>query len=417
MLRAVIPPVPPSAEWISESKYFEVIDGDDIVDFTTSDVKARQWKDMWYEFTSSPHGSGLLWCAVLLQEEYLTDTEVYINTLVFKVCHACFDGVSSMKFCKQFLYYLNSVASGTLSREADIESLDSMPGLSKILLQQKPWPVWQKCLGLPQIWKVILKAVVRLNVGTVRPKYPFQCLGPTFSSDTEQKQRLISKVFSVEETVELVRACKSNACTVTGALMAIIHMEFCKILDERRLLLPSQLEHYLAINAQRNCEVKPHEEYLGQYYMRHHFFMPFAKQVVDFWKFAKETTTSIHIDLNQEVHIKQHFARLNACNPEDICSKLMLVSDPDEIMSPCNLLSNIGSFNFGKEQHYIYDVDECLLNTQIEKLPGVFYHFITTVNDKLSWVISFNGSRIAEEIVQQFVNNCFNSLSEINDIN
>ena len=412
MLRAIITSLSTSVA----DKHFEVVNYIDI-DFTTSDVKAREWQDMWYDFTSSRHGSGLLWRAVLLQEEYIPGTEIYINTLVFKFSHSCIDGVSLMKFCKQLLQCINGVTDGTLTRESNIANFDLMPSLHEII-HWKPWPAWLKYLGLPEIWNVLLKNFVRVLMKFKRKCLIYERFPPSFSSKSDERTRIIVKVFSEEETLKFVNICRSKRCTVTGALMAAVHIAFCRLLGED-FPVPAQLENALAINVQRNCEPKPPEEYLGLYALGHSLSMPFIKRDVDFWQFAEETTSMIQNTLNKEFHIKQALAIINAFSAEEMCNELFSSSDPETIMrlSTCNIFSNLGSFDFGKEQHYKYGVHECLFTGVIGKSAGTFIHAMTTVNDKLSWIISSSRSRVQEDKAQQFAKLCFNTLNEINEVN
>ena len=412
MLRAIITSLSTSVA----EKYFEVIN-DINIDFTTSDVKAREWQDMWYDFTSSPHGSRQLWRAALLQEEYIPDTKVYINTIVFKFSHSCTDGVSLMKFCKQLLYYLNSVADGTLTRQSNIASFDLMPSLFEVI-HQRPWPAWQKYLGVPEIWNVWLKNFVRVLMKFKRKCPIYERFPPSFPTKENESTRIIVKVFNEEETLKFVKICRSKRCTVTGALMAAVHIACCRLLGED-FPVPARLENALAINGQRNCKPKPPEEYLGLYVLSHNFFMPFVKRNVDFWQFSEETTSMIHNALNKELHIKQTVPIINAFSAEELCNELHSSSDPETMihLSTCNVLSNLGSFDFGKEQHYKYDVHECLVTCVTGKLANTFFHAVTTVNDKLSWIISSCRSRVEEDEAQQFAKLCFNTLNEINEVN
>ena len=412
ILRAIVTSLSTSVA----EKYFEVVDHINI-DFTTSDVKACEWQDMWYDFTSSPHGSRQLWRAALLQEEYIPDTEIYINTLVFKFSHSCIDGVSLMKFCKQFLYYLNSVADGTLTKESNIGNFDLMPSLFEVI-HQRPWSAWLKYIGVPEVWNVLLKKFIRV-LTKFKPKCPiYERFPPSLSSKSDERTRIIVKVFSEDETLKFVDICRSKRCTVTGALMAAVHIACCRLLGED-FPVPARLENGLAINGQRNCKPKPPEEYLGLYALGHTFFMPFVKREVDFWQFSEETTSMIHNALNKELHIKQTVPIINAFSAEELCNELHSSSDPETMihLSTCNVLSNLGSFDFGKEQHYKYDVHECLVTSVVGKLAGTFIHAMTTVNDKLSWIISSSRSLVEEDRAQQFAKLCFNTLNEINEVN
>ena len=143
MLRAVI-------TTSSGEVHFEVMDGDeitDMIDFTSSEVKASQWNDVWQEVAFKERGTRLLWKAVLLQEEFLSEAKCYTNTLIFNFNHCCVDGVSSMKFTQQFLHYLNGLAEGSITSDKDISSLRFMD----LLTRESPWSLWQflaECLGM-----------------------------------------------------------------------------------------------------------------------------------------------------------------------------------------------------------------------------------------------------------------------------
>ena len=149
MLRAIIASSVDSAPG-EKYRYFEIMDGDkitDMIDFTSSEVKASQWNDVWQEVAFKERGTRLLWKAVLLQEEFLSEAKCYMNTLIFNFNHCCFDGVSSMKFTQQFLHYLNGLAEGSITSDKDISSLRFMD----LLTRESPWSLWQflaECLGM-----------------------------------------------------------------------------------------------------------------------------------------------------------------------------------------------------------------------------------------------------------------------------
>ena len=92
----------------NRDKYFEIKEMKEVItmlDITASDVKSSHWKDVWFEYTAKVLGNGLLWRIVILEEEFISDTNDYASTLMFSFNHAFFDGVSCVKFCKQFLSY------------------------------------------------------------------------------------------------------------------------------------------------------------------------------------------------------------------------------------------------------------------------------------------------------------------------
>ena len=106
---------------------------------------------------------------------------------------------------------------------------------------------------------------------------------------------------------------------------------------------------------------------------------------------------------------------MNAFSAEEMSNEIYALSDPETILllSPCNSLSNLGSFDFGKERNYKNDVTQCLFTAVIGKSAATFNHVITTVNNKLSWVISSSRSRVDEDKAHLFANLCFNTSNEV----
>ena len=193
-----------------------------------------------------------------------------------------------MKFGKQLVHYINGVADGTLTRESNIGSFDLMPSLHEVL-HQRPCPAGQKYLGLPEIWNVLLKNFVRVLMKFKRKCSIYERFPPSFSSKIDERTGIFVKVFSEDETLTFVNICRLKRCTVAGALMAAVHIAFCRVLGED-FPVPARLENTLAIDGQWNCDPKPPEEYLGPYALGHGFFVLFIKRDVDFWQFAQETT-------------------------------------------------------------------------------------------------------------------------------
>ncbi len=135
MLRAVV-------TIVDGNKYFEIKEINEVIimlDITTSDVKASNWNDVWFAYTAKQRGNGLLWRVVILQEEFMPDTKDYANTLMFNFNHACTDGVSSVKFCKQFLDNMNDLANGTSCVDQEVSSLDLLPYFHETVTRGRIW--------------------------------------------------------------------------------------------------------------------------------------------------------------------------------------------------------------------------------------------------------------------------------------
>ena len=122
-------------------KYFEVKEINEVIsmlDIICSDVKGSDWKNVWFEYTAKQLGNGLLWRVVILQEKFIPDTKDYANTLMFHFSHCIADGVSCVRFCKQFLKNINELANGA-TVDQDIPSLNMLPYFHDIILRTRPW--------------------------------------------------------------------------------------------------------------------------------------------------------------------------------------------------------------------------------------------------------------------------------------
>ena len=423
MLRAIIASSVDSAPG-EKYRYFEIMDGDkitDMIDFTSSEVKASQWNDVWQEVAFKERGTRLLWKAVLLQEEFLSEAKCYTNTLIFNFNHCCVDGVSSMKFTQQFLHYLNGLAEGSITSDKDISSLSLSPSFMDLLTREGSWSLWPflaSCLGIPWITKLFFKKVLRRALSHKKCNPFFAQFPPNPKPSVTPKSNMIFKIFNENETSSIVKACRLNGCTVTGALMAANHLAFCKLLQDggysREDVL---LEHNVAINGQRDCQPKLPKEYLGHFACVQPLFIPYADDKSDFWKLAQESTKRIQDDLlKEEKYAKETVALFDAFSPEEVLNEMFSPLDLQDFvrLSACTGVSSAGSFDFREEQkEHRYKLHECLFNSLVHDLVNVFIHYNTTVNGKMSWVIKYDPSKVNSAQAQRFANLCFDYFSEM----
>ena len=428
MLRAVLKT---SSSWLptsdSTDKYFEIIKGDQVyhmIDFKSCQIKSREWKKVWYEITSKLWGTGLLWRAVMLQEEFLPDTQNYRNTIIFNFSHCCVDGVSSVKFCQQFLHYLNNVSEGTCTPDDDITSLDLAPNLTELLKNGQPSSLFKiivaDFLGISHISKFIFKRKLRYSLSSTQNCNPyFAQFPPDMKATATSKSNLISKVFSEAETSKIVKACKLNNCTVTGAIMAATHIIFCKLLQDGYINTKDlQLVHEFCINTQRHCKPKSSNEYLGNYFLPSHpFKMEYTNENGDFWSLARESTKRIHSEVDEGKYVTDNMAVFDSFSIEEIVNEIESPRNREELigLSMCNSVSSAGCFDFREQQKcHTYQLHECLFNSLIHGLPLAFVHFNATVNGKMSWVILYDPSKFMNvEHAESYANFCFDYFVEI----
>ena len=168
------------------------------------------------------------------------------------------------------------------------------------------------------------------------------------------------------------------------------------------------------MNAQRFCDPKPHEDYLGYFvYDFDEFSMKYVSgSNVDFWKVAQEAAKEIQDAVKAEQYVIRDTMLCETMKPNEMFD----LFDHDKIIrfSSCNFISSYGSFNFGTDHHkQTYKLYECFINDASLGFPGTFWHFNHTINGKMTWQITHNASRVQFEHAEMFVNLCFGRFIKI----
>ena len=419
MLRAIITTLE------NEDRYFEVKEISEVItmlNISISDVKASDWKDVWFEYTSKRRGHhDLLWRVVILQEEFIPDNKDYANTLMFNFNHSSIDGVSCVKFCKQFLKYINEIANGRTSVDQEISSLNILPYFHDIVTQKRTlYSILNfvfTCCGLRPILGFFIQRIISRMVHTMErnpycTKFP---PGPGKSSFVGPN-RLSTKLFIENETKNIVQACKSNNCTVTGAVMATAHLAFCELIqDGLKRSNGTELKCGFAISAQRLCVPKPDEDYLGVFlYLADELYLNYGSTAVDFWTVAREATEKIHGLVKAERYVIQDTMIFEAVKLREIINLLNCESLPR--LSSSNFISSFGAFNFGQnEELQTYRLHEIFVNNVNHGFPDIFSHFNHTINGKMSWSIVSDVSTVESDHAETFASLCFERFIEIAD--
>ena len=403
-------------------KYFELKEINEVIamlNITSSDVNSSDWKDVWFEYTAEQLGNGLLWRLVILEEEFIPDTEDYVTGLMFSFHHAIIDGVSTVRLCKQFLHYMNELANGATT-DQKIPSLNMLPYFHDMIVQKRAWhPVLNFMLtycGLRPILRFFMKKMISYQFQTMKCNPYFAQYPPRLDvSSFVGPMRLNTKVFTKNETKNILKACKANHCTVTGALTTAANLAFCELIqDGLKENEAPKIQWEFAINAKRVCDPKPNEEYLDYFvYMCDELFMDYKSSTdVDFWKLAQETTKEIQDNVKAERYVVKEALLFKLLKPKE---GLELVDRETLVrISSCNLISSFGSFDFGADdQQQPYKLNECFVNVVSHGFPVTFSHHNHTINGKMGWQISYDASRVKFHHAEKFAKLCFDRFIEI----
>ena len=356
---------------------------------------------------------------MILQEEFRVDTKDYVTTLMFSFNHSSTNGVSCVKFCKQFLRHLNELANGA-TVDQEIHSFNVLPYYHDIVTQKRTlYSVLNFMLtycGLRPILRFFVKRMISHELKTIKCNPYYNQFPPSLDvSSFAGPMWLNAKVFTENETKNILQACKANHCTVTGALTAAANLAFCDLIqDGMKENNDSKLKWEFAINAQRCCDPKPHEDYLGLFlYPFHELSMKYEPGTdVDFWKVAQKTAKEIQdvVKAEQYVISETMFGETMKAN------EMLNLLDRDVVirLSACNFISSFGSFHFGTDQQeQTYTLNECFINDVGHGDPGTFVHYNHTINGKMTWQITHNASRVQVQHAEKFVNLCFGRFIDI----
>ncbi|XP_028408388.1 uncharacterized protein LOC114530930 [Dendronephthya gigantea] len=419
MLRAVI------STFGDGYKYFEINEINEVInmlDIASSTVKASDWKDIWFEYTSKQlsNTNGLLWRVVILQEEFRPHTDQYANTLLFSFNHSCTDGVSCVKFCEQFLRKLNDISSGTIDVDQKISSLNLLPYFQDLVTRERtPYSILTLILtycGLRPILRFLMHRMIFRQVQAARCNpYSAQFPPRLDVSSFVGTNGMETKVFTEKETKNILLACKVNNCTVTGALTAAAHLTFCELVEDgMKGSKDVNLKCSFSINSLRCCNLKPHKDYLGYFvYYCDELYLKYMNQLgIDFWKVAQETTKQI-----QDCVKKEEFVLSESIMNETIRAKELVDLLDRELLvriSCCNFISSFGSFNFAHDiDKQTYKLQDCFVNSLTHGFPHTFNHYNHTINGRMIWQIIYDASIVETHHAKEFANRCFSRFLEM----
>ncbi|XP_046862297.1 uncharacterized protein LOC124455704 isoform X1 [Xenia sp. Carnegie-2017] len=331
--------------------------------------------------------------------------------IMFTVKHSCFDGVSSVKFVKQFLNNMNEIASGVSNVDKDITSLELLPsarlGNTKRIGHSLFRFVVSYC-GLRPILEFLLAKLIAYVVKK-KPINPYYQKYPPLPPDdipVEKLQRTNLRIFTKKETKSIIDSCKANGCTVTGAITAAAHLAFYELLNEKNKEKTS-LETLIPFNNRLLGNPKAPEDYLCYFVYFAAYYLKYSKtDPDDFWMMAKESTAQIKQVVKNESFVKE-MSLLGVLNPNLLIN--IYYERNAYLKAISNVISSYGVFNFS-HNHDIpmtYTLNDCFVLPIVHRINSVFTHFVYTINGKLTWLV-ITDKTIPDAHAQQFSESCFN---------
>lgn len=414
MLRAVIKTVS-SWSWFrrNKEKHFEIIEPNkiaDMIDLTTSEDDASQWQRSWHDIVIRRLETGLLWKIILFSEEYLPDSDNYLNTIIFRVNHCIIDGVSGMQLCKQFLNNLNNISENQAALSEEISSLPLQSSFYDIIgnVRSRSW-LWDflESLGIHYIYKFARRLKLFISLA-YKPSKPFQFL---LEQPSVEVHDMVYRIFPEKQTSQILEMCRSKGVTVTGALFAAAHIAFSKLMKTQNSFCDKKqkLTHGFPVNALRVCKPKPPVDYLGHFALS--AMLPICHNEDDFWSTAQAATGQIKTIIREGKYVSTELFKFDIFTPKEIVDEFLAPLDPSKKLKLLteNIISSAGAFTFSNNGNAVYKLHGCLYYALCFGFPSFADHFNTTVNGKMSWVIMCDNF-VPRRIEEQFAKLCFDTL-------
>jgi len=358
--------------------------------FTEKELLYSEEKDGWVkrfeQELQQEHdvAHGPLWRVVRIQNSFDSSMNKYTSTFLLSFHHTISDKLSVLTMLDQLLEILDQLRLNVF----DVENMQTLPILPPLL-------DLIKCHTQISWWE---KIVIRLN-GILQPFTSLQnnfldiFTHPLVETPTMRPiTSIIPGSLTEQQTTLLVKNCKANNCTVTGALAgcyatALFGMaeKFGKNLKDITLGLP--------VNLRRGCKPTVHDDEIGLFVGL--IIFDIAKSESDFWDRTRKITREIKKQLggNKQYGIATRMEN-GVFNPVQIyenAKKDMKYAGRYTSFD----LSNCGIFTF--ERQTTYKVKEVhFAITETLTVSSV------TVNGQLNWTVVYGNAAIHHEHARTF---------------
>ncbi|XP_046862321.1 uncharacterized protein LOC124455732 [Xenia sp. Carnegie-2017] len=330
--------------------------------------------------------------------------------IMFAMKHSCFGGVSAVKFVQQFLNNINEIASGVNNAEKDVTSFDLWPSAHDLVTQRRVGHLLFRIIvhysGLRPVLEFILGQMISY---TLRRKAinPYYQRHPPLKLDEipyDSLQRTDTMTFSEKETKSIIKACRDNRCTVTGAILAAIHLAFYQLTGDKYSKF--SLETAIPFHNRPYCQPKAPYEYIGLFAYFSNYYLKYSQNIrEDFWMMAKESTSQLKDIVENQKFVKE-ISLLSALSPillvRSNCTKSAYLT------SSSNVVSSFGRFSF-EDLHVsnsmTYKLKNCYIFPFSPGVNSVFGHFLYTINGKLTWNI-VSDKTLPDAHAQYFIDLC-----------
>ncbi|XP_078380768.1 uncharacterized protein LOC144663633 [Oculina patagonica] len=377
------------------SEYFTEVDSSEINFKATKDFNAGDLEPVFEREFETPFdlNFGPLWRAILLDEIHVDGAKNgYKNAIVFTFLHVIADGRSILLMLEQFFRYITLLYKGQV---VQVESMQFRPSTGFLMGHRCTPSVLDKVVLSMSSWVSRLKAVLKIP----RPEnlylttYP-----PVFTRDPEAPDRtsVVYREHSLEETQELIKACKMSKCSVHGAITAASHIAMAKILHEGRDKTshePVYIKSSCNIDIRKECwpEIESNEFVLCVSSLRTEIKV--SPKNNDFWKFAQECTRQV----KWAFFTGQHHKFLKHCYLKLTAAEKQKEAPPIQQDLRIFNLSNLGRQEWKAAENGPFCFDGLSGSVTLRPSGLVFGFLCATINGRLYYTNSYNKRVVSRE--------------------
>ncbi|XP_031559860.1 uncharacterized protein LOC116296037 [Actinia tenebrosa] len=381
-------------------KEFKAMENSDFAEFllklkaTTSD----QWLSVFErELMKQFPEEGPLWRFVMLKEQFHPKEGVYSNAFVFSAHHLVCDFESGFNFFSDFLDYLNSSIQDSSLSKPDFDV--------KFPLQLSFSHLLGNCMSMsqPLIAVTAAKVFVMKMIEKIRPKPTYKnpftsTFHPTITKNPtiQKKTCLIPRSLTKEETLNLIKLCKANKCTVYGAVSAATTIAMATILRKGKSTAPLIITSSFQVDLRKDCNPKVEPQELGHYSMNCSVNVPLAKDITlplgvndaSFWLLAQECDRIFHTAITNNDHLNSMKLMTNL-NINPLRNLGELAKDQEAAGRQASLfhLSNLGKKSIVNSD--AINLEGFYFALAEHNIGPVFSNNIASVNGVLYWGFTY----------------------------
>ena len=391
--------------------YFEEMENPETVDFQLlNKTTADNWTEGFDEELNSylfNIEKGPLWRVRLLKETYSHGT--FRNALLFTFQHVICDALSIFELQK----YLQKLLISLHNREKfEVESLPLRPQLEELI------PELARPNFLERLMFSSFFMLQKVKALFFKPKNLFLSVYPTVAStepSVTKKTCLLTRALTKEDTECLIKSCKSNKCTVHGAITASTNSAIARIMQREKAGLkgPVAVQSTYSISMRKECEPKLNSNEFGAYVTGSTLStaVPVIKDQKGFWELARTCTREVHAQIKSGKH--RNLLKLYHCIDIPTYCKMSNYEDNQGRRSHIFNINNYGSQQTNQPENSPYKFAGTYFGVQAARTGHIFGNNLMTVDGQLYWAVEYFPHVTTKTQAEEFFNLSLDILNQM----